>query len=71
MGKHSILLRAAKYELSCERCVNNGYVTDSHGEKDECPRCHGHKKNVAIIELLEHLVAAVDGPSHPPHEDKS
>lgn len=55
-----IMLRAAVWELSCERCSNNGHVTTGNGDKDECPRCYGNMKNVATIALLNELTARVD-----------
>lgn len=67
-----IMLRAAEFELACERCMNNGHITTGRGELDECPRCHGHKKNVATIALLGALVARLSGPNqHSGAEDKT
>jgi RNA polymerase subunit RPABC4/transcription elongation factor Spt4 len=52
-------LHSARAELACERCQNRGWVT-IRNERDECPECHGTKRNEATIALLELLVVNAD-----------
>ena len=60
--RHDIfhLLNAAKLELSCPRCLNKGSVMTRDG-LDECPECHGEKRNPSTIELLDALVDHATG----------
>lgn len=52
-------LASAALELSCPACRNAGYVWTGYDEKDECPACHGDKRNPATVALLTVLTAHV------------
>lgn len=61
MGELQRLLTRAVGELVCPACYNHGAITTGNGELDECPTCHGDKRNANLIELLSALVKAAGG----------